>query len=69
MAYIVAETHSDDPQNTQLATELRSLAKEHLAPYEVPGAFEFVEQLPRSGLGKMLKHRLGAVDSKDREQV
>ncbi|MDX1563962.1 MAG: AMP-binding protein [Phycisphaeraceae bacterium] len=69
VAYIVAETLSDDPQNTQLATELRSLSKEHLAPYEVPGAFEFVKELPRSGLGKMLKHRLGEADSKDREKV
>ncbi len=41
-----------------LATELRALCREHLAPYEVPSRFEFVDELPRSGLGKMLKYQL-----------
>jgi len=41
-----------------LASGLRALCREHLAPYEVPSRFEFVDSLPRSGLGKMLKYRL-----------
>jgi long-chain acyl-CoA synthetase len=41
-----------------LTGELRSLCREHLAPYEVPAAFEFTEQIPRSPLGKVLKKTL-----------
>jgi long-chain acyl-CoA synthetase len=41
-----------------LADELRALCRNHLAPYEVPQAFEFVAQLPRSPLGKLLKREL-----------
>jgi hypothetical protein len=29
-----------------------------LAPYEVPQVFEFVKELPRSALGKLLKREL-----------
>ena len=42
----------------QLIGELRSLCREHLAPYEVPQEFEFVKELPRSPLGKLLKREL-----------
>jgi long-chain acyl-CoA synthetase len=42
----------------QLADELRALCREHLAPYEVPQHFEFVAELPRSALGKLLKREL-----------
>jgi long-chain acyl-CoA synthetase len=42
----------------QLGEELRVLCREHLAPYEVPQAFEFVKELPRSALGKLLKREL-----------
>ncbi|MBI1372510.1 MAG: AMP-binding protein [Phycisphaera sp.] len=41
-----------------LAEELRALCREHLAPYEVPSRFEIVNELPRSALGKLMKHRL-----------
>ena len=41
-----------------LAGELRALCREHLAPYEVPGEFEFVDALPRSPLGKLLRREL-----------
>jgi len=40
------------------ADELRVMCREHLAPYEVPQAFEFLDQLPRSALGKLLKREL-----------
>ena len=46
-------------------SELVALCREHLARYEVPAQFEFVETLPRSPLGKLLKHRLQAVDQSD----
>jgi long-chain acyl-CoA synthetase len=47
-----------DSDREQLATELRGLCREHLAPYEVPGVIEFVDKLPRSPLGKLLKREL-----------
>jgi long-chain acyl-CoA synthetase len=40
---------------TSLVNELRSLCREHLAPYEVPQRFVFKNQIPRSALGKVLK--------------
>jgi long-chain acyl-CoA synthetase len=47
------------PENmAQVETELRALCREHLAPYEVPAHIEFVEKLPRSPLGKLLKKDL-----------
>ena len=42
----------------QLVEELRALCREHLARYEVPAQFEFVAELPRSPLGKLLKREL-----------
>jgi long-chain acyl-CoA synthetase len=42
----------------KLKAELRTLCRQHLAPYEVPGVIEFAEALPRSGLGKLLKRDL-----------
>ena len=41
-----------------LAVELKALCREHLAPYEVPAHVEFVKELPRSPLGKLLKREL-----------
>ncbi len=42
-----------------LAEDLRVLCRERLAPYEVPSVIEFATELPRSALGKLLKHRIG----------
>lgn len=47
------------PEDLEAAkTELRNLCREHLAPYEVPAVVEFLEALPRSPLGKILKVQL-----------
>jgi acyl-CoA synthetase (AMP-forming)/AMP-acid ligase II len=52
-----------------LTIELKALCREHLAPYEVPSHFEFVKELPRSPLGKLLKRELrkGPVERPVRE--
>jgi len=52
-----------------LTIELKALCREHLAPYEVPSHFEFVKELPRSPLGKLLKRELrkGPVEEPVRE--
>jgi hypothetical protein len=48
-----------EPDDTRpLCDELRALCREHLSPYEVPEEFEFVQELPRSPLGKLLKREL-----------
>ncbi len=44
--------------HARLAVELRSLCREHLAPYEVPSSIEFRDELPKSPLGKVLKKEL-----------
>lgn len=37
---------------------IRAFAAQRLAPYKVPKAVEFVEELPRNSLGKVLRHEL-----------
>ena len=56
VAMITPDTPVSDP--TQLTSELRALCRKHLAHYEVPAHFEFVEQLPRTPLGKLQRQRL-----------
>ena len=45
-------------EQKRIAEELRALCREHLAPYEVPVRFEFMDQLPRSAIGKLLRREL-----------
>jgi acyl-coenzyme A synthetase/AMP-(fatty) acid ligase len=56
VAVIVPAVRPEDPR--QVEAELRALCREHLAPYEVPAHIEFVDKLPRSALGKLLKRDL-----------
>jgi benzoate-CoA ligase len=43
-----------------LAAELQAHVKERLAPFKVPTQIEFVDALPRSGVGKINKLALKA---------
>jgi long-chain acyl-CoA synthetase len=56
VAVVVPAVKPQDPK--ALENELRALCREHLAPYEVPAHFEFIDKLPRSPLGKLLKKDL-----------
>jgi long-chain acyl-CoA synthetase len=49
-----------DPQveREALVTELKAMCREHLAPYEVPAQVRFIDAIPRSALGKVLKKEL-----------
>ena len=50
------------PENRQeFADALRAFCRQHLAPYEVPAKIEFLDKLPRSALGKLLKKELRAM--------
>jgi acyl-CoA synthetase (AMP-forming)/AMP-acid ligase II len=40
------------------AEEIRSFAREHLAGYKVPRTVSFLEELPKTGSGKVLKRQL-----------
>lgn len=50
--------HSVEQDHVQLAEELRAICREHLARYEVPAEIQFIPELPRSPLGKLLKREL-----------
>lgn len=64
VAVIVPRSSADNDQGHEaLSDALRALCREHLAPYEVPEAFEYVDALPRSALGKVLRRELRAAGS------
>jgi fatty-acyl-CoA synthase len=41
------------------AVELEAFCRSRLAGYKVPKTFEMVSDFPRTGAGKIQKHRLG----------
>ena len=46
------------PDHELDADELRAFCRERLADYKCPRSLEIVDALPKSGAGKVLKHRL-----------
>ena len=40
--------------------EITAFAREHLASYKVPRSVDFMDELPRTGSGKILKRQLRA---------
>lgn len=38
--------------------KIRTFLKEHVAPYKMPRVIEFMNKLPTSGVGKILKREL-----------
>jgi long-chain acyl-CoA synthetase len=38
--------------------------REHLAPYKIPKIIEFVEEIPKSTVGKILRRELRELDKK-----
>ena len=42
------------PGHTATGVELKSFCREKLAPYKVPGKYEFVPELPKTQIGKVL---------------
>lgn len=56
-AYVVSKP------GTQLsAQELMDLCREHLAAYKVPRAVQFVQDLPKTSSGKIMRRKLGELD-------
>ncbi|HML20122.1 MAG TPA: long-chain fatty acid--CoA ligase [Aggregatilinea sp.] len=57
-------------EDTQLTTEdLIAFAGERLARYEIPTRIEFVDELPRTSVGKILRRELARMDLEAREQA
>ncbi len=52
VAFLVGDTVADD--------ELVAHCREHLVPYKVPAAFRWVDALPRSEVGKVLRRELAS---------
>ena len=52
-AYVVLE-----PGETATVEEIRAFCKERMAVYKVPTDVEFVDELPKSAVGKILRREL-----------
>jgi len=63
-AYLVLK-----PGETLTAKEITDYCKERLAPYKVPKIVEFIEQLPRTLVGKPDRKTLRAIDEAKRKQI
>jgi long-chain acyl-CoA synthetase len=57
------------PEQTVTEKELISYCEKHLARYEVPTRFAFVETLPKTTVGKTLRRELVQMEMAEREQV
>jgi long-chain acyl-CoA synthetase len=46
------------PEHTATGAELKAFCRDRLAPYKVPGKYEFVPELPKTQIGKVLRRVL-----------
>jgi len=46
------------PGSSVTPDELKAFCREHIAPYKVPSRWEFVTDLPKSAIGKVLRRKL-----------
>ena len=57
---VVHATVVRSPGSSLTAEEIMAFAREHLASYKVPRSVDFMDELPRTGSGKLLKRQLRA---------
>jgi long-chain acyl-CoA synthetase len=55
------------PGMTLTADEIIAFCKERLAAYKVPKNIEFIDALPKSAVGKILRREVREMDKKKRE--
>ena len=55
------------PDKSATAAELKSFCREKLAPYKVPSKYEFVTELPKTQIGKVLYRVLRQTEDKGEE--
>ncbi len=63
-AYIVIE-----PGQTLTKEEVTSFCKERMTAYKVPTEIEFIDELPKSAIGKIMRRELREMDRKKREKA
>ena len=51
---------SSSPISTNCAGWVMAFARDHLAGYKVPRSVSFIDELPKTGSGKVLKRELRA---------
>ncbi len=56
------------PDATVTAKEIRDFCKENLAPYKVPTQVEFIEELPKTQVGKVLRRVLVEMEKQKQAQ-
>ncbi|MFL5508355.1 MAG: AMP-binding enzyme, partial [Gemmatimonadaceae bacterium] len=49
------------------ASELKTYCRDHLVYYKVPAKYEFVTELPKTQIGKVLRRALRQVEDKSEE--
>jgi acyl-CoA synthetase (AMP-forming)/AMP-acid ligase II len=57
---VVHATVVRSPGSSLTGEEITAFAREHLASYKVPRSVDFMDELPRTGSGKLLKRQLRA---------
>ena len=57
---VVHATVVRSPGSSLTGEEIAAFAREHLASYKVPRSVDFMDELPRTGSGKLLKRQLRA---------
>src|SRR5271165_7994 len=57
---VVHATVVRSPGSSLTGEEITAFAREHLASYKVPRSVDFMDELPRTGSGKLLKRKLRA---------
>ena len=57
------------PDHTTTGAELKTFCRERLAPYKVPSKYEFVKELPKTQVGKVLKRVLRQQAAESEEAV
>ncbi|MBW2365000.1 MAG: AMP-binding protein, partial [Deltaproteobacteria bacterium] len=62
-AYIVPK-----PGETLTEEELNSFCRERLSAYKVPKIYEFIDELPKSAVGKILRKELRTLDAAKKEE-
>lgn len=62
-AYVVVK-----PGETLTAEDVIRFCKERLAPYKIPKIIEFIDTLPKSAVGKILRRELRDLDQKKRDE-
>ena len=57
------------PGCTVTGAEMKSFCREKLAPYKVPGKYEFVPELPKTQIGKVLRRVLRQQEAESEQPV